>query len=99
MTTATTAPADRPPASEIEIGTFPLNGRDTVRAALSEFNGQSVVNFRKWYRDGDGTAKPTRKGIAFAVRHLPAFAALVNDALARVCADGLLNDGGENGRD
>ena len=86
MTGATTA-------APIAVGQFQLNGKDTIRAELGDFNGTTVANFRKWF-DDDGTAKPTRKGIAFAVRHLPAFAALVNDALARARADGLIEEGG-----
>lgn len=76
------------------IGHFPLNDKDTIRAELGDYNGTTVANFRKWF-DDDGTAKPTRKGIAFAVRHLPAFAALVNDTLTRARADGLIEKGGE----
>lgn len=87
---AQAAPAPEP----IVIGDFALNSKDTIRAALDEFNGARIVNFRKWFCDKDGSDKPTRKGIAFAVRHLPAFAALVNDALARARADGLLPDDG-----
>lgn len=84
------------PGSEVCIGQFPLNSKDTIRVAIGEFEGHQIVNFRRWFRADDGADRPTKKGLAFAVRHLPAFATIVNDALARARADGLLpHDGGE----
>jgi hypothetical protein len=83
-----------PDAPAITIGSIALNSRDVVRCDIGTFNGRAVFHLRKWYWDGAET-KPTPKGLSVALVHLPAIAALVNEALARAIADGLLpNDEG-----
>jgi Transcriptional Coactivator p15 (PC4) len=84
---------------------FSLNGREIVRVELGKVNGTPIVNVRRWFTPPDGElARPTRRGLAFALKHLPTLAALLNEALhhARVKgllpteegADALLRDGG-----
>lgn len=95
------AHAGQPIAAElvvepIEVGAFVLNGRETIRARLDAFKGQRIINFRKWFEGTDGIDRPTKKGIAFSVRHLPEFAALANAALARAIAEGLLPKEGDD---
>jgi Transcriptional Coactivator p15 (PC4) len=73
---------------------FALNGREVIRAEISSFNGRQIFNVRRWCRAEDGSIRPTPKGLACAIRHLPALAALLADALARARTSGLLpNDG------
>ena len=73
---------------------FALNGREVIRAEISAFNGRQNFNVRRWYRAEDGSIRPTKKGLACAIRRLPALAALLADALARARTSGLLpNDG------
>ena len=96
MNAPATSPHDPEPLPEpIEVGAFVLNGRETIRARLDFYQGHRIVNFRKWFEGKDGIDRPTRKGIAFAVRHLPEFVALANAALARAIAEGHLPNGGE----
>jgi Transcriptional Coactivator p15 (PC4) len=73
---------------------FVLNGREVIRAEISAFNGRQIINVRRWYRAEDGSIRPTKKGLACAIRHLPALAALLADTLERARTSGLLpNDG------
>jgi hypothetical protein len=59
---------------------FALNGREVISA----FNSPHILNVRRWYRAQGGSIRPTPKGLACAIRHLPAEAALLADTLARV---------------
>ena len=63
---------------------FALNGREVISA----FNSRHIFNVRRWYRAHGGSIRPTPK-FACAVRHLPAEAALLADALARARTSGL----------
>jgi hypothetical protein len=62
-----------------------LNGREVISA----FNNRHIFNVRRWYRAHGGSIRPPPKGLACAVRHLPAEAALLVDALARARSSGL----------
>jgi len=73
---------------------FALNGREVIRAEISTFNGRQIFNIRRWYRAEDGSIRPTKKGLACAIRHLPALVALLADALARARTAGLLPNNG-----
>jgi hypothetical protein len=68
---------------------FALNGREVIRAEISASNARQIFNVRRWYRAEEGSIRPTKKGLACAVRHLPAEAALLADALARARSSGL----------
>jgi hypothetical protein len=85
-------------------GEHRLNQREAVRIEISDYRGQLIFDLRRcFYPDGE-PPRPTKKGLACAVKHLPALAALLNEALhhARVKgllpteggADTLLRDGG-----
>jgi hypothetical protein len=84
---------------------FSLNRREIIRAELlSEVSGDYSISLRRWVRPDGGSPEPTRRGLACALKHLPALATLLNEALhhARVKgllpteggADTLLRDGG-----
>jgi hypothetical protein len=73
---------------------FALNGRDVIRAEISAFSDRQTFKVRRWYRAHGGSIRPTPKGLACAIRHLPAEAALLADALERARTSGLPpNDG------
>ena len=48
---------------------FPQRG-DTVLVQISQHNGKTFANFRKWYSDGD-SLKPTRQGVTIPLHALP----------------------------
>jgi hypothetical protein len=69
---------------------FPINKRDVLRVELLiESNGRSTIDARRW--NGE---TPSKRGLAFDLRHLPSVAALLNQALGQARAAGLLPDGG-----
>ena len=68
---------------------FVLNGREVIRAEISAFSSRQIFNVRRWYRAEDGSIRPTKKGLACAIRHLPAEAALLADTLAQARSSGL----------
>jgi Transcriptional Coactivator p15 (PC4) len=55
------------------IGQWWRNRRgEAIRISLSTFQNQNLVDVRVWATDpADGILKPTTKGIASQVRHLP----------------------------
>ena len=55
------------------------NRREAGRLSLSEFQGRPVVDLRTWFLAPDGEWRPSPKGLALGVRHLPALA----DAFAK----------------
>jgi len=85
-----------PEAPATVIGVLPLNAKDRLRVALDQYGGRNIIDIRKWFEPADGgELRATAKGISLDVSRLPALAAMVNDALARARAEGLLPaDGG-----
>jgi hypothetical protein len=73
---------------------FPINQRNFIRVEITYLKGSPVLSLRCWFRPDDGLARPTRRGIIFAIRHLPSAAAHLNEALGRARAAGLLSNGG-----
>jgi hypothetical protein len=69
---------------------FSLNGREIVRVELGKVNGTPIVNLRRWFRPDGEPPRPTKRGLACALKHLPDIAALVNEALRRARGLGLL---------
>jgi hypothetical protein len=72
---------------------FPLNQRDFIRVEITRFKGSPILSVRCWFRPDDGPERPTRRGIAFAIRHLPNAAAHLNEALLQARALGVLSEG------
>jgi hypothetical protein len=73
---------------------FSLNSREIVRVELGKVNGTPIVNLRRWFRPDGEPPRPTKKGLACALKHLPDIAALVNEALRRARGLGLLPSDG-----
>jgi hypothetical protein len=84
------APASVP---EIETGRVPLGATGALICTLGEYKGRRTIDVRKFYTPAGGEQmRRTPKGITLDVERLPALAALVNGALERARADGLLPD-------
>jgi hypothetical protein len=76
-------------------GEHEINQREVLRLQISYYRGQPIFDLRRcFYPDGE-PPRPTKKGLACAVRHLPGLAALVNEALRQARTKGLLLDEGE----
>jgi hypothetical protein len=57
-------------ASDRIVYAWPKNGREEVRATLTEYRGYRLADLRV-YADDDGQDVPTKKGIAVRVEDLP----------------------------
>ena len=73
---------------------FPLNQRNSLRVEIVCLKGSPIVSLRCWFRPDGGPARPTKRGIGLAIRHLPNIAARLNEAMGQARAAGLLPDGG-----
>jgi Transcriptional Coactivator p15 (PC4) len=76
--------------SERVISEWPVNARETMRVRLDQFQGQNIVDIRRWYSSGGGELKPGRGGLTIGARHLPELAKALARALAEAEAAGLL---------
>lgn len=85
-------PAD-PLSEPIVIAQFEKNRRgEKIRVTLRTYEGVPLIDLRTWYPSGD-ELKPG-KGMTCGVRHLPALAQAVADALAKAKELGLVEAGG-----
>lgn len=55
---------------------------DVWRLEVTEHEGRTFGNWRKWYRDGD-TLKPTRQGVTIPLDRLVELAQSVTDYFAK----------------
>jgi hypothetical protein len=56
------------------IAKFFKSARDRtkhIRVELSEYEGHPLINIRVWQTGSDGIDRPTKQGIALAIRKLP----------------------------
>jgi hypothetical protein len=74
----------------IIIAEWQRNGREVVRVSLDRFNNRNTIDIRSWWRDGSGTFRPGRSGLTLAVKHVPALADGLGDALQRARILGLI---------
>lgn len=83
-------------ASLTIVAEWPKNERESVRVALDEFNGHPVVSARLWFKGDDGNMRPGKSGLAIGVRHLPALARALNQALLIATEQGLVTEGAQH---
>jgi Transcriptional Coactivator p15 (PC4) len=80
------------------IAKFWKSARDRtkhVRVELSEYEGHPLVNIRIWQTGTDGIDRPTKQGIALAIRKLPELASALAKAETRSRELGLLGERGK----
>lgn len=65
-------------SSEIIVGEIDKSARETIRIALSAYEGTPTLSIWCWYRTPSGDLRPGKGGLIVGLRHLPALA----DALA-----------------
>jgi hypothetical protein len=71
------------PEFPIIVAEWRRNTRESIRIALDLFNGRHTIDVRAWWKDDVGNLRPGRGGITIAVRHLPALADGLANALGR----------------
>jgi hypothetical protein len=67
---------------------------ESVHIALTEYEGNCLIDIRIYRTGADGIDRPTTKGLAMAIRKLPELAAAVTMALAKARVLGLVDDDG-----
>lgn len=67
----------------VVIAEFPKNSRESVRVALDEFKGQTLISIRVFYKDSADEWRPGRSGLSMAVHHLPHLAEALAAAEAK----------------
>ena len=79
------------PTLPVTVADIRKNEGERIRVTLDEFHGVPIVDVRQWYfsRD-DAEPRPTKKGLSVAIRHLPALAKAMQDALDRARSEGLV---------
>jgi hypothetical protein len=70
----------------------PINQREFLRAELRQNRTHAVLDLRRWFIPPNDNTRPTERGFAIAVRHLPAVAGLIEAALTQASATGLLSE-------
>jgi hypothetical protein len=87
---------DGPIAEPIEIGRFFKNRKgDFIVVQIKQFEGVVFADARQFFTDADGVSRPTKKGLAISLRHLPELIALLGKALVRARELRLIREGGE----
>jgi hypothetical protein len=71
-----------------------INSCESLRIELRQQSERAVVDIRRWRKLPDGTPSSTEKGYAISVRHMRALKDLIETAIARAEADGLLDERG-----
>ena len=69
-------------------------GRDTVRVAITEYNGRRCVDCRVWFTSDADELKPSPKGLTLQLDALPKLAMAMQAAMAFANGNGLLLEGG-----
>jgi Transcriptional Coactivator p15 (PC4) len=69
-------------AEPIVVAEFWANRRgEAVRVQLREYEGQALIDVRRYYTGAEGKLLPTQKGLSLVVRRLPDLAAAIGKAL------------------
>jgi hypothetical protein len=74
----------------IVVSEWARNNHEIIRVVLDRYNNRETINLRSWWRDDDGTYKPGRSGLTLAIKHLPALAQGLADALQQARTLGLV---------
>jgi hypothetical protein len=85
----------------IRIGDATINRRgDMIRATFAPFGDNQVIcEFRILHMTQDGTLLPTAKSFAIFANRLPAFAELLQKAIEKAIALGIIDEPAPKGRD
>jgi Transcriptional Coactivator p15 (PC4) len=79
------------PALPLVVAEIEKNARERFRVTIDSFKGTNVIDLRTFFVDGENV-RPTRSGLATSIRHLPALAKAMNDALDRARELGLVRE-------
>ena len=74
----------------IIVAGWQRNSREIIRVALDQYRGHEIIDVRAWWTDDKGNRRPGRSGLTLSLKHLPALADGLAEALQRARALGLV---------
>ena len=78
-------------AEPIVVAEFWANcGGESICVQLRDYQGQALIDVRRYYTGAEGRLLPTAKGIAVSVRRLPELAAAIAKAERKAAELGLV---------
>jgi hypothetical protein len=77
------------------VDEWPLNSRERLRVTLEPFRGVWLFNLRKWFEADDGGLRPSKRGIAVSLKHLPQLAEAMSQAVSMARDHGLIEAAAE----
>jgi hypothetical protein len=72
------------------VAEWQRNSREIIRVALDSYNGAPTIDLRAWWQDNEGNWRPGRSGLTLSLKHLPALADGLTEALQQARALGLI---------
>lgn len=75
---------------EIVIAEIQKNTRERIRISLSSFEGSPTISVWRFYVAASGEVRPGKGGLVLGIRHLPALADALAQAVAAARAEGRL---------
>ncbi len=78
-----------------QISTIETSKFRELRVSINEFKGHQMVGLRQWvtpYKDKEGERIPTKNGVSFHVRDLPAVIAALQETEQAARAAGLFSE-------
>jgi hypothetical protein len=66
---------------------------NAIQVRLSTYEGHNLIDVRTWHSGDDGVLRPTTKGIACSLKHLPTIIDALNAALRKADELGLIDTG------
>jgi hypothetical protein len=78
------------PTPDIVIAEIDKSARETIRIALSAYDGTPTLSIWRWYRTPSGELRPGKGGLVVGLRHLPALTEALASALATAREKGRL---------
>lgn len=73
----------------IIVGHVGKNSRESYRVSIGEYQGHRYLDLRIVVPDGDGSMKPTQKGVTIKFSTIPQLLELLRDGLAEAKRRGL----------
>jgi hypothetical protein len=87
---STQQPRGDQPGYPIVIAEWQRNSREIIGVALDRYNDRQTIDIRSCWQDGEGNWRPGRGDLTLGVKHLPALAEGLAEALQRAQVLGLL---------
>jgi hypothetical protein len=81
-----------PQSKPVWSADFQINEYECLRLELRQHRTHAAIDVRRWRRSPHGDLRATERGFALALQHLRAMKVLVDAAVVRAQAAGLLND-------